>query len=136
MEVSSTYVSSFLLRVGSRQKLKTRTPFFLFLSKLDPFTLPRPRPPRRLLPRLYGHLGPARLGLRDPIPVRHVPPVDHRRLPARAARLLVEFRQPLGDREAQRELPGQVLRARERSGRRGRKAGVQVERRGGCDGEK
>jgi hypothetical protein len=34
----------------------------------------RPGPPGRVLPGLDGHAGPARLGLRHPLPVRHVPP--------------------------------------------------------------
>ena len=60
----------------------------------------RPRPPRRLLPRLDGDARPARLRLRHPLRVRHLRAGDPRRLPGRARRRVAPLRQPVGDRAA------------------------------------
>ena len=92
----------------------------------------RPGAAGGVLPGLDGHARPAGMGLRHPLPVRHVPAAHHRRLPARAARLLAQLWQPVGDRAPVRLLPRQVLRPC--VGPRGRRAaGVPLESR--RDGE-
>ena len=60
----------------------------------------RPRPPRRVLPRLDGHARLPGHGLRHPLRVRHLRAGDRRRLPGRARRRVAQLRQPLGDRPA------------------------------------
>ena len=68
----------------------------------------RPRPARRVLPRLAGHPRAAGDRLRHPLRVRHLQAGVLRRLADRADRQLAGQRKPLGDRQTRRELPRQL----------------------------
>ena len=60
----------------------------------------RPGAPRRVLPRLDGDAGPARLRLRHPLRVRHLRAGIRNGAPGRARRRVAALRQPVGDRPA------------------------------------
>ena len=77
----------------------------------------RPRPAGRLLPRLHGHPGRARHGLRHPLRLRHVRAAHRRRPPGRGARLLAGRRQPLGIHAARVQLHRAVRRPSGAGGR-------------------
>ena len=70
----------------------------------------RPRPAGGLLPRLAGHAGAPGDRLRHPLRVRHLRSGDPRRLAGREDRQLAGQRKPVGDRQARRQLPGQLGR--------------------------
>ena len=70
----------------------------------------RPRPARRVLPRLAGHPGLPLVRLRHPLRLRHLPPAHRQRRPGRGAGRLAPLRQSVGDPAHGRSVPGQVLR--------------------------
>ena len=82
----------------------------------------RPGPAGRLLSRLAGHAGAPVDRLRHPLRVRHLPAGDPGRLADREDRQLAQPRQPVGDREAGRQLPREL--GRPHRGVRGRRGQV------------
>ena len=70
----------------------------------------RARTPGGVLPRLDGHDATAGHGLRAALRVRHLPPVDPRRLAAGTAGQLAAAPRPVGGRPAQRAGRGQAER--------------------------
>ncbi len=92
----------------------------------------RPGPAGRLLPGLAGHPGAPVDRLRHPLRVRHLRPGDPRRLAGREDRQLAGARQPVGDRQAGRQLHRQLGRPhRDLRGRHGPAAGA-LGARSGC----
>ncbi len=87
----------------------------------------RPRPARRLLPRLRRDPRHPLLRLRHPLRVRHLPPAVRRRVPDRDARQLAPLREPVGDPATRRAVPDPLLRPRRRVRSTGRRATAWVD---------
>ena len=92
----------------------------------------RPGPAGRVLSRLAGHPRAPGHRLRHPLRVRHLRPGDPRRLAGREDRQLAGERQPVGDRQARRQLPRQLGRAQRALRRRRRQRPRPLGARRGC----